>query len=32
MDYVLQEWYEYDEKKGESVGVSDIEHKFVTVK
>lgn len=29
---VLQEWVEYDEKKGESVGVYEIEHKFVIVK
>lgn len=26
------EWCDYDEKKGESVGVYEIEHKFVTVK
>ncbi|KAL4235956.1 hypothetical protein ACF0H5_004344 [Mactra antiquata] len=27
-----EEWFEYDEKKKESVSVTEIEHKFVTVK
>ncbi|KAH3695671.1 hypothetical protein DPMN_083129, partial [Dreissena polymorpha] len=26
------EWVDYDEKKGESVGIYEIEHKFVCVK
>ena len=26
------EWVEYDEKLGESVGIMDLEHKFVTHK
>ena len=30
--FLLQEWMDYDEKQKESVGVYELEHKFVTVK
>lgn len=30
--YLFQDWVDYDERKGESVGIYEVEHKFVCVK
>ena len=29
---MLQEWYDYDEKSGQSVSISEFQHQFVTAK
>ncbi|XP_041357121.1 UPF0587 protein v1g245604-like isoform X2 [Gigantopelta aegis] len=31
-DFSPREWYDYDEKAGQSVGISELKHQFITAK